>query len=99
MRMGDHAIAMFFLRIKTARGPGTSVPTTGHDGPAWGLALAGARYWNGAGRPMIDADDDELYYKNPPTPCLWQALASTQKTKRKTRPAIRRRGQAYAQPK
>ena len=27
---------------------------------------------------------------NPPTPCLWQAPASTQKTKRKTRPAIRR---------
>ena len=31
-----------------------------------------------------------LYNKNPPTPCLWQAPASTQKTKRKTRPAIRR---------
>ena len=27
---------------------------------------------------------------NPPTPCLWQAPASTQKTKRKTRSAIRR---------
>ena len=25
--------------------------------------------------------------KKPPTPCLWQAPASTQKTKRKTRPA------------
>ena len=35
-------------------------------------------------------DDDELLNKNPPTPCLWQASASTQKTKRKTRPAIRR---------
>ena len=31
-----------------------------------------------------------LHNKNPPTPCLWQAPASTQKTKRKTRPAIRR---------
>ena len=31
-----------------------------------------------------------LRNKNPPTPCLWQAPASTQKTKRKTRPAIRR---------
>ena len=31
-----------------------------------------------------------MHYKNPPTPCLWQAPASTQKTKRKTRPAIRR---------
>ena len=29
-----------------------------------------------------------LHNKNPPTPCLWQAPASTQKTKRKTRPAI-----------
>ena len=29
-------------------------------------------------------DDDELHDKNPPTPCLWQAPASTQKTKRKT---------------
>ena len=28
--------------------------------------------------------------KNPPTPCLWQAPASTQKTKRKARPAVRR---------
>ena len=28
--------------------------------------------------------------KKTPTPCLWQAPASTQKTKRKTRPAIRR---------
>ena len=27
---------------------------------------------------------------NPPTPCLWQAPVSTQKTKRKTGPAIRR---------
>ena len=31
-----------------------------------------------------------LRNKNPLTPCLWQAPASTQKTKRKTRPAIRR---------
>ena len=31
-----------------------------------------------------------LHNKNPHTPCLWQAPASTQKTKRKTRPAIRR---------
>ena len=31
-----------------------------------------------------------LNNKNPPTPCLWQAPASTQKTKRKTGPAIRR---------
>ena len=29
-------------------------------------------------------------YKKTPTPCLWQAPASAQKTKRKTRPAIRR---------
>ena len=36
------------------------------------------------------SDDGELHNKNPPTPCLWQAPASTQKTKRKTRPAIRR---------
>jgi len=28
-------------------------------------------------------------HKNPLTPCLWQAPASVQKTKRKTRPAIR----------
>ena len=28
------------------------------------------------------------YTTNPPTPCLWQGPASTQKTKRKTRPAI-----------
>ena len=37
--------------------------------------------------------DDELHNTNPPTPCLWlcwQAPASAQKTKRKTRPAIRR---------
>ena len=34
-------------------------------------------------------DDDELRDKNPHTLCLWQAPASTQKTKRKTRPAIR----------
>ena len=31
-----------------------------------------------------------LHDINPPTPCLWQAPASTQKIKRKTRPAIRR---------
>ena len=31
-----------------------------------------------------------LRSKTPPTPCLWQASASTQKTKKKTRPAIRR---------
>ena len=30
------------------------------------------------------------YTINPPMQCLWQAPASTQKTKRKTRPAIRR---------
>ena len=30
------------------------------------------------------------YTINPPTPCLWQAPASTQKPTRKTRPAIRR---------
>ena len=35
-------------------------------------------------------DDGELHNKNPPTPCLWQAPVSTQKAKRKTRPAIRR---------
>ena len=34
-----------------------------------------------------------LRNKNPPTPCLWQAPASTQKTKRKTRPAIRQSAQ------
>ena len=33
-------------------------------------------------------DDDELLNKNPPTPCLWQASASTQKIKRKTGPTI-----------
>ena len=38
----------------------------------------------------IGDGDGELHNKNPPTPCLWQAPASTQKTKRKTRPAIRR---------
>jgi len=32
-----------------------------------------------------------LNYKNPPTPCLWQAPASAQKTRRKTRPAAIRR--------
>ena len=31
-----------------------------------------------------------FHNKNPPTPCLWQAPASTQFAKRKTRPAIRR---------
>ena len=36
----------------------------------------------------VDDDDDELRNKKTPTPCLWQAPASTQKTKRKTRPAI-----------
>ena len=35
-------------------------------------------------------EEEELYNKNPPTPCLWQAPASTQETKRKTRPAVRR---------
>ena len=37
-----------------------------------------------------EEEEEELRNKNPPTPCLWQAPASTQKTKRKTRPAIRR---------
>ena len=37
-----------------------------------------------------DGDHDDELHINPPTPCLWQAPASTQKTKRKTRPAIRR---------
>ena len=37
-------------------------------------------------------NDDELHFflKKTLTPCLWQAPASTQRTKRKTRPAIRR---------
>ena len=38
----------------------------------------------------LDDDDGDLHNKNPPTPCLWQAPASGQKIKRKTRPAIRR---------
>jgi hypothetical protein len=37
----------------------------------------------------ISLNDYELH-KNPPTPFLWKAPASIQKTKRKTRPAIRR---------
>ena len=41
-------------------------------------------------------DDCELHNKNPPTPCLWQAPASTQKTKRKTRPAILRSARGVA---
>ena len=41
--------------------------------------------------PFCHSDGDyELHYKNPPTPCFLQAPASTQNTKRKTRPAIRR---------
>ena len=36
-----------------------------------------------------------LHNKNPPTPCLWQAPASTQKPKRKTRPAIRRSARCW----
>ena len=40
--------------------------------------------------PAPEEEEDEFHNKNPPTPCLWQAPASTQKTKRKTRPAIRR---------
>ena len=45
----------------------------------------GAR-WQTAGSP----ERDEKTPQNSPTPCHWQAPASTQKTKRKTRPAIRR---------
>ena len=33
-------------------------------------------------------DDSELRNKNPPTPCLWQAPARTQKTKREARPSL-----------
>ena len=43
-------------------------------------------------------EEEELHNKNPPTPCLWQAPASTQKTKRKTRPAIRRSARWRANP-
>ena len=39
---------------------------------------------------MVVWNNDKLYNKTPPTPCLWQAPASAQKTKRKTRPATRR---------
>ena len=41
----------------------------------------------GSGTAGVADDDYELQNKNPPTPFLWQASASTQKTKRKTRPA------------
>ena len=37
-----------------------------------------------------EEEEEELPQKNPPTPCLWQAPASARKTKRKTRPDIRR---------
>ena len=39
---------------------------------------------------MGPSNDGELRYKKSPTSCLWQAPASTQKTKIKTRPTIRR---------
>ena len=49
------------------------------------------------------SDDDEqlmivvvLHNKNPPTPCLWQAPASTQETKRKTRSERTVEGQGRA---
>ena len=35
----------------------------------------------------LNVDDDALHNKNPPTPCLWQAPASTQKTKKKKKQA------------
>ena len=61
------------------------------------LAAGRAAGWVLAHAPMfsprwrfVDVDDDEFHNKKPPTPCLWQAPASTQKTKRKTRPAILR---------
>jgi len=38
----------------------------------------------------VNEEEKELNDKKTPTPCLWQAPASAQKTKRKTRPAIRR---------
>ena len=55
----------------------------------------------GPGVPPRKASHDGggkfFHDKNPPTPCLWkviwQAPASTQKTKRKTRPTIRRSAQ------
>ena len=37
---------------------------------------------------LIVSDDNKLHNKTPPTPCLWKAPASAQKTKRKTRSAI-----------
>ena len=37
-----------------------------------------------------DDGDDEFHFKKTPTPCLWKAPASTQKTRRETRPIIRR---------
>ena len=46
--------------------------------------------WRALGRSIAPSVVVVLHNKNPPTPCLWQAPASTQKTKRKTRPAIRR---------
>ena len=60
--------------------------------PKWALLFSlafccGKAAYRAASESM---DDGELRNKNPPTPCLWQAPASTQKTKRKTRPAIRR---------
>ena len=37
----------------------------------------------GLGATPAEEEEEELYNKNPPTPCLWKAPASTQKTKRK----------------
>ena len=51
-----------------------------------GVARRAAKKKKNKCRPKKKA----LHNKNPPTPCLRQAPASTQKTKRKTRPAIRR---------
>ena len=75
----------------SGRGPGCgfapdrAIPPPSQAGVDFGLCL-GSPVWFCCSLVVVVV----LHKKNLPTPCLWQAPASTQKTKRKTRPAIRR---------
>ena len=72
---------------------------TPHSHGAPGLVLGsgagevGTFSWRSRARRLVGSltgpvgDDDELHYKNLPMLCLWQALASTQKTKENQAPA------------